>query len=378
MTPVHFIFGGIHNTGVNVQIVIVVIAGLLLGKRATLFFTALAVVLVTIMVAAEMLGLLPEPIVTISPVLQGLNFVVPLLVIATLLFVAVSGLNNALEQRRSNEQILAQRNKELAETKKSLEKNVARLENTQSLMNEYATELERSNRELQDFAYVVSHDLQAPLRKVDVFGDRLLTNYSGLLDERGQDYIRRMQNASSRMRSLIEDLLLFSRVTTQAKPFTAVNLNNVIAAVLADLETKIDESNGRVICEELPTIEADPTQMNQLFQNLIENALKFQRQGVPPVIMIASQTTQNEAILITISDNGVGFEQHYEDRIFKVFERLHTQDEYEGTGIGLAICRRIIERHHGRVTVKSQPDEGTQFTIVLPLKQPKERSLLED
>jgi signal transduction histidine kinase len=118
--------------------------------------------------------------------------------------------------------------------------------------------------------------------------------------------------------------------------------------------------------------------MNQLFQNLIENALKFQRQGVLPVITIASQTTQNETILITISDNGVGFEQHYEDRIFKVFERLHTQDEYEGTGIGLAICRRIIERHHGRVTVKSQPDEGTQFTIVLPLKQPKERSLIED
>lgn len=377
MTPVHFLFGGIHNTGIMIQVVIVVIAGLLLGKRATLFFTGLAILVITAVVFAEIMGYLPDPLAVPTPILLWLNFVVALLAIAALLYVAISGLYDALEQTRHNEQMLAKQNKELAQIQKTLQQNINKLEQTQSLMQEYAEELERSNRELQDFAYVASHDLQAPLRKVQAFGDRLVANYSDVLDEKGLDYVMRMQVASSRMRTLIEDLLLFSRVTTQASPFVMVDLNNVLANVVLDLDTKIEEVNGRVSIEPLPTVEADSTQMRQLFQNLISNALKFHRDAEPPEIIIATENMMDNMVTISVADNGVGFEAQYAERIFKVFERLYGRDEYEGTGIGLAICRRIVERHDGRITVESEPGQGTTFFITLPLKQTEKPALIK-
>ena len=244
-------------------------------------------------------------------------------------------------------------------------------------LKKYATELERSNRELQDFAYVASHDLQEPLRKIQAFGDRLQTKYSDSLDDRGRDYLNRMHNAAARMQVLIQDLLTYSKVTTAAQPFTRVNLAIVLEGVLSDLEIIIDDVNGQVKTSTLPTIDADKTQMRQLFQNLISNALKFHRPNTPPVIKISSKLmqtpeTEEEIYQIIVQDNGIGFEQKYVDRIFGVFQRLHGRGEYKGTGVGLAVCKKIAERHSGTIAANSTPDKGTTFTITLPAKQPQE------
>jgi signal transduction histidine kinase len=246
----------------------------------------------------------------------------------------------------------------------------------------YTVELERSNRELEEFAYVASHDLQEPLRKIQAFGSRLRQKYGGLLDAQGLDYLSRMESAAARMQTLIDDLLTFSRVTTRAQPFAEVDLARLVQVVLLDLEVKIGEVNGRVHIGDLPTIEAEPTQMRQLFQNLISNALKFHRPGVPPVIHISGEylteappNLLKEAVAstpcchITVTDNGIGFDQKYAERIFTVFQRLHRRSEYEGTGVGLALCRKIVERHRGTIAATSQVGQGTTFTVTLPVKQ---------
>ncbi len=243
-----------------------------------------------------------------------------------------------------------------------------RMEQTLQTVNQ---NLARSNQELQDFAYVASHDLQEPLRKIQAFGDRLQTKYSQALGEKGQDYLRRMNNASQRMQTLIQDLLMFSRVTTKAQPFTAVNLNTVVQNVCSDLEMRIEQTQGQIEIDELGTIEADPLQMRQMFQNLIGNALKFHRPDVPPKVKVdqSVQDPANPFIRLQIADNGIGFEPKYLDRIFIPFQRLHGRSEYEGTGIGLAICRKIVERHGGQITANSRPGEGTVFTVTLPKQQ---------
>jgi signal transduction histidine kinase len=246
----------------------------------------------------------------------------------------------------------------------------------------YTVELERSNRELEDFAYVASHDLQEPLRKIQAFGSRLRQKYGELLDTQGLDYLNRMESAAARMQTLINDLLTFSRVTTRAQPFVEVDLARLVQVVLLDLEVKIGEVNGRVHIGDLPTIEAEPTQMRQLFQNLISNALKFHRQGVPPVIHISGEylteappnllketAANTPCCQIFVTDNGIGFDQKYAERIFTVFQRLHRRSEYEGTGVGLALCRKIVERHRGTITATSQVGQGTTFTVTLPVKQ---------
>ncbi|AFZ16190.1 PAS domain S-box protein [Allocoleopsis franciscana] len=242
-------------------------------------------------------------------------------------------------------------------------------------------ELARSNAELQEFAYVASHDLQEPLRKIQAFGDRLKVKYSEVLTEQGRDYLKRMQNAAERMQALINDLLTLSRVTTRAQPFVTTKLTQVLQEVLSDLEVSIQQANGRIEVGELPILEADPIQMRQLLQNLIGNALKFYRQEEPPIIKIYSQQltdwerqpTQGlnriERCQIFIEDNGIGFDEKYLDRIFNAFQRLHGRSEYEGTGMGLAICRKIVERHDGTITAQSSPNLGATFIITLPLQQ---------
>ena len=242
-------------------------------------------------------------------------------------------------------------------------------------------ELERSNRELQDFAFVASHDLQEPLRKIQAFGDRLKTKHGPTLSEEAQDYLKRMQGAASRMHTLINDLLTFSRVTTKAQPFIPTDLNEVAEDVLADLEVRVQDTGGKVELGELPTIDADPLQMRQLLQNLIGNALKFHRPGVPPIIKIKGETANGTeassgasapVVHLTFADNGIGFDEKYLDRIFTPFQRLHGRGEYEGTGIGLAVCRKIVERHGGSLTAQSKPGEGSTFTATLPVIQEKE------
>jgi PAS domain S-box-containing protein len=234
----------------------------------------------------------------------------------------------------------------------------------------YAARLEQSNRDLQEFAYIASHDLQEPLRKVLAFGDRLASRYGMVIDETGQDYLKRMRDASQRMQTLINDLLTFSRVTTRAQPFTQVDLNVLAHDVISDLEYQIDRTGGKVELGELPTIEADPTQMHQLLQNLINNGLKFHRDGVLPILQISASTTRKKCRLM-VKDNGIGFDLQYLDRIFKPFQRLHSRQEYEGSGMGLAICRRIAERHSGGITAESAPGKGSTFIVTLPIAQPK-------
>jgi PAS domain S-box-containing protein len=232
----------------------------------------------------------------------------------------------------------------------------------------YAAKLEQSNRDLQEFAYIASHDLQEPLRKVLAFGDRLVNKYGDTLDETGKDYLKRMRDASQRMQTLINDLLTFSRVSTRAQPFARVDLNEIIEEVISNLENQIDRTQGKVEFGKLPVIEADPTQMYQLLQNLINNGLKFHQEEVTPVIRV-SASNAHERCKLTVKDNGIGFDMQYLDRIFKPFQRLHGRQEYEGSGMGLAICRRIVERHSGEITAYSAPGEGSAFIITLPMHQ---------
>lgn len=240
-------------------------------------------------------------------------------------------------------------------------------------------ELTRANEELQQFASIASHDLQEPLRKIQAFGNRLKAMYGDVLNEQGQDYLERMQNAAQRMQTLIDDLLTLSRIATRAQPFVPVNLTQIAQEVLSDLEILIQQTNGHVIMCELPTIDADAIQMRQLLQNLIGNALKFHQQDKPPIVKIYSkeiedwQSQENEQLLnakceIIIEDNGIGFNEKYLDRIFNVFQRLHNRSEYKGTGMGLAICRRITERHGGSITATSKPLQGAKFIVTLPMK----------
>jgi signal transduction histidine kinase len=236
-------------------------------------------------------------------------------------------------------------------------------------------ELERSNQELQDFAYVASHDLQEPLRKIQDFGNLLEDEFVDKLGD-GRDYLDRMRGAASRMNVLIEDLLAFSRVTTKAKPFEKVDLKNVVNEVIGDLQARLIETGGRVQLTKMPTVQADPTQMRQLMQNLIGNALKFSRPGVKPVVKVSSSDIKTKSGRITkyqlfVKDNGIGFDEKYLEKIFIVFQRLHGRQKYEGTGIGLAVCRKIAERHGGEITAKSTPNKGTKFIITLPAKPPE-------
>ena len=240
-----------------------------------------------------------------------------------------------------------------------------------NVMNE---RLEVSNRELLDFAYVSSHDLQEPLRKIQAFGDRLKTTCQDSLNEKGLDYLERMLNAASRAQILINDLLDFSRVTTKAQPFQPIKLSEVLEGVLSDLEVRIEKSGVILEVDRLPIVEADAMQMRQILQNLIGNALKFLREGVTPVVQVRSRVymeNEQEWCEIRVIDNGIGFEQQYAERIFQIFQRLHGRKTFEGTGIGLAICRKIAERHNGTLIAQGELDQGATFIFTLPTHQLK-------
>lgn len=233
----------------------------------------------------------------------------------------------------------------------------------------YASELERSNDSLKDFAAIASHDLQEPLRKVVSFGDRLFKEFGESLDERGRDYLERMQGAAQRMKSFIYDLLEYSKVASKPRALKQVNLKLVIDEVLVDLEASIKQTQGRVIFSDMPTLEADPLLMRQLFQNLIGNALKFHKPDIPPVVKIYCRYTNKGFWEICVEDNGIGFDMKYHDRIFKPFQRLHGRTRYEGSGMGLAICQKIVAVHSGIFSAKSEPQVGSKFIVRLPEKQ---------
>jgi len=226
--------------------------------------------------------------------------------------------------------------------------------------------LEASNQDLAEFAAAASHDMQEPLRKIQAFGDMLRASCEGRLEPEGLQYLARMQDAAGRMRTLVRDLLVLSRVTRDDSKRVEVPLDQTIQEVLSDLEVSLLQVQGKVEIGELPKIDADPTQMRQLFQNLIGNALKFHRKGDPPVVEISGKTGNDGRYRISVRDNGVGFEEQYAEQIFAPFRRLHGRGEYEGTGLGLAVCRRIVERHGGSISARSLPGKGSTFLIELP------------
>ena len=245
-----------------------------------------------------------------------------------------------------------------------------RLEAANSELARSNLELQRSNAELEQFASVASHDLQEPLRKVQTFGDQLERRFADDIPEEGLDYLRRMRRAAGRMSILIEDLLRFSRVTTRALPPERVDLGRVAHEVVGDLETSIHDAHADVRIGTLPVIEADPSQMRQLLQNLIANGIKFSRSGVAPEVELRSAQAATGMVAFEVTDNGIGIEPEYTERIFRVFERLHPRDVYEGTGIGLALCRKIAERHGGTVEVTSEPGRGSTFRVELAAASP--------
>ena len=238
-----------------------------------------------------------------------------------------------------------------------------------------AAELERSNRDLEDFAVTASHDLQEPLRKVQAFGERLQAKYGQVLDETGRDYLERMSSAAARMQAMLDGLLAYSRVATHGQPFVPVDLAQLAAEAVVDLELRVEQSGGRVDVGPLPGLKADPLQMRLLLQNLIGNALKFHRPGVPPVVQVWGRAKSPGWIEVGVADNGVGFDEKYLGRLFHPFQRLHGRSEFEGSGMGLAICRKIVERHGGTITAESAPGRGTTFTVALPVRPAAEDEL---
>ncbi len=253
---------------------------------------------------------------------------------------------------------------------------ITETEQNATMMLQYTQKLEHSNRELADFAYVASHDLQEPLRKIEAFGERLVNKYAQILPDDGKMFVDRMQNAAGRMRKLINDLLSYSRVTTDAKAYQQVSLQKVLTEVISDLQIRIEETDAVVEFNDLPTIECEPMQMRQLLQNLVGNALKFRKADVKPAIKVSASfvevadgTAKIPHVVLTIADNGIGFDNQYKDKIFTIFQRLHSRTEYEGTGIGLATVRKIVERHGGMIHADGELGVGAKFFVSLPLEQ---------
>lgn len=225
-------------------------------------------------------------------------------------------------------------------------------------------EMERSNVELEQFAYIASHDLQEPLRAVAGCLQILEKNYKGKLDDNADNLIKLAVEGAVRMRNLINDLLSLSHVNSANQPYTPVNLTEAVNLALQNLALPIKENNAQITYNALPTLPADKVQLTQLFQNLINNAIKFCRNKAPEITIEAKQETDHW--LISVSDNGIGFEQKYAERIFQPFKRLHTNEEFPGTGIGLAICKKIVERHQGKIWVESTVGKETTFYFTLP------------
>ncbi|MFC3664904.1 PAS domain S-box protein [Modicisalibacter luteus] len=223
-------------------------------------------------------------------------------------------------------------------------------------------DLERSNRDLQDFAFVASHDLQEPLRKIQAFSERLRLRAGGLDDE-GRDYLARMNSAAGRMQGLIKDLLAYSRISTQSRPFVTLDLNRILAEVLQDMDMTLQESQASIDVGALPSVQGDETQMRQLLQNLVSNAVKFHQKDNPPQVRVHAEAVTDDQWTLCVADQGIGFDEKYLDRIFNPFQRLHARQAYAGTGIGLAIVKKIAERHGAQITATSRLGQGTTFRV---------------
>lgn len=258
-----------------------------------------------------------------------------------------------------------------------------RLKDKNMELEEKNAELGERNKELSSFAYISSHDLQEPLRKIQTFSSRILELDEDTLSEKGRDYFNRIQVSAQRMRLLIDDLLSYSRANSTERRYEKTDLNKIITDVIGDLENVIDERKAVIECSPLPVIEVIPFQFHQLLSNLLSNSLKFVRPNTTPYILIRASITPADKVPnlpkkysgdyhhLTVTDNGIGFNPDYKYKIFEVFQRLHARDEYQGTGIGLAICKKIVENHFGVISAEGKPGSGATFHIYVPTVLPK-------
>lgn len=240
----------------------------------------------------------------------------------------------------------------------------------QEALEQRTKELERSNRNLEEFAHAASHDLKEPIRKIHVFGSRLREALAEHLSENERNLFGRMESATSRMAQLIDDLLAYSQVSQNPHELEEVNLNFIVKQVLEDLELQVEDKKANVIISDLPVVKGYKRQLLQLLQNLISNGLKYSKPDTTPTIQIDSKTVIEDEVpyyLIEIRDDGIGFEQNNGEKIFQLFQRLHNRSEYVGTGIGLAIARKVVDNHKGRIWAESQPGQGAMFKVLLPI-----------
>jgi PAS domain S-box-containing protein len=239
-----------------------------------------------------------------------------------------------------------------------------------SALEESNRQLERSNEDLQQFAHVASHDLKEPVRKIKTFSHKLQDDFKDLLGERGNIYLNKIIGSTNRMYSMIEGVLNYASITATEQPVVPVDLNDIISNITTDLEVMVQEKKALVQYHNLPTIEGMPALIHQLFYNLINNSLKFSKPGLDTLIVIDSQVMIHENAKyarLTLRDNGIGFDNEYAESIFTTFTRLNSKDRYEGTGLGLALCKKIVLRHNGHISARAEADKGAEFTILLPL-----------
>jgi signal transduction histidine kinase len=337
-----FVFDGIRDVTLTGYFAVIAMTSLVLGGHPLLVITLLSSITAVAAFYAEKSGII---VTTLGKPSSPADLIVVLLTLNTtalLSGITVRRMMAGYERARRNEKALARQAQELA----------------------------RSNEELEQFAYAASHDLQEPLRMVSSYLRLLERRYKGQLDTDADEFIAFAVDGATRMQTLINDLLTYSRIGTRGKPFAPTDSAGVLNQALTNLQVAIEESGATVTHDEMPTVLADDMQLAQLLQNLAGNAVKFRKPDTPPQIHVGVERSSGDWVF-SVRDNGIGIDPQHFERIFLIFQRLHSREEYEGTGIGLAVCRKIVERHGGRIWVESEPGEGSTFYFTIPDRGPQ-------